>query len=56
MNTCIFISGVGPWCGFISFTHTPWAPVEPNANEAPSEGVGSSPLSTSHRSADHPKL
>jgi predicted aspartyl protease len=25
----ISVSGVGPWCGFISFTHTSWAPVEP---------------------------
>jgi hypothetical protein len=23
------VSGVGPWCEIISFTHTSWAPVEP---------------------------
>ena len=27
----ISVSGVGPWCEITCFTHTSWAPVEPNA-------------------------
>jgi hypothetical protein len=33
----ISVSGVGPWCGFICFTHTSWASVEPYAMGLPSE-------------------
>ncbi|WP_156007868.1 hypothetical protein [Stygiolobus azoricus] len=31
------VSGVSPWCGFISFTRTSWGSVEPNAIGLPSE-------------------
>jgi TldD protein len=34
----ISVSGVGPWCEIICFTHTSWAPVEPNATGLPSTG------------------
>jgi len=39
VNACISVSGVRPRCWITSFTHTPWAPVEPNATGPPSESL-----------------
>jgi len=39
VNICNPVSGATPLCEFTCFTHTSWAPVEPNATGLPSDSL-----------------